>query len=254
MIELGNPKNPSVLLVDDEPQVLESLCDLLRKECHVLATTDPEEAMTLLPKHDIALVLSDQRMPRVTGSQLLARIAQVCPDAVRVLLTGFSDIEAVVQAINEGRVYYYLTKPWDPEKLLELVRRATQQYALGRENRELTQQLAEINRTVAEKESSAATLATTQNKLQHDNETLRAGIDYLKTSFWHLRRIQEVLPICMECGKVKTDGAEWQDVIKYFKANANFLSHGYCPLCAQKVQQQWSREAQERKPHATALA
>jgi len=72
-------------------------------------------------------------------------------------------------------------------------------------------------------------------ELQEARAAAEAALADLRTSHWHLRRIQEVLPICMECGLVKADGAEWSDVLSYFRQNANFLSHGYCPACFEKA-------------------
>jgi response regulator RpfG family c-di-GMP phosphodiesterase len=102
-----------VLLVDDEPQMLVALEDLLGDKFTVLKTTSPDEALRVLEQeHDIAVVLTDQRMPKMTGDQLLSKLEPSCR-ALRILITGFADLGAVVRAVNEGQIFAYITKPWD---------------------------------------------------------------------------------------------------------------------------------------------
>ena len=114
MIEIGNHNKPSILIVDDEVEVLNSLADLLRKDFHVFATSDVDEAQRLLISHErFSLVISDQRMPMLTGAELLTRVAKIRPDTARILLTGYADIDAVIEAVNQGQIVQYITKPWD---------------------------------------------------------------------------------------------------------------------------------------------
>jgi C4-dicarboxylate-specific signal transduction histidine kinase len=147
MIEIGNPENPKVLIVDDEAEVLNSLADLLRKDFCIFATSDAEEAMRLLASHHLfSVVISDQRMPVMTGVELLAEVAKTSPDTARILLTGYADITAVIEAVNQGQIIRYITKPWDADKLLELLRPIAYQHQLLQENRMLIQQLADQNK------------------------------------------------------------------------------------------------------------
>jgi PAS domain S-box-containing protein len=106
-----------ILVVDDEPQVLVALEDLLSDDFAVITTDSPEKALTLVQSEpDIAVVLSDQRMPRMAGDELLARLAS-SSSAARILVTGYADLTAVVRAVNEGRIFAYVTKPWTPDDL-----------------------------------------------------------------------------------------------------------------------------------------
>jgi len=82
-------------------------------------------------------------------------------------------------------------------------------------------------------------LETEQSTLQFENKVIKEAHEQLQNSFWHLRKIQEVLPICMGCGKVQANNSSWEDVVQYLKNNALFLSHGYCPECAKKVNDVW---------------
>jgi two-component system, cell cycle sensor histidine kinase PleC len=123
----------SVLLVDDEPQVLVALEDLLSDEFTIFKTESPETALRLAEREpSIAVVLSDQRMPGMNGDELLSRLHHSC-DASRILVTGFADLAAVVRAVNEGRIFAYVTKPWRPEELQLLVRKAVEHFRLAQE-------------------------------------------------------------------------------------------------------------------------
>lgn len=123
----------SVLVVDDEPQVLVALEDLLSDDYRVLKCGSPERAVGMAEDApNLAVVLSDQRMPRMTGDQLLAELRSRT-DATRVLVTGYSDLTAVVRAVNDGQIFAYVSKPWDPNTLKLTVDRAAEYFRLHRE-------------------------------------------------------------------------------------------------------------------------
>ena len=123
----------SVLLVDDEPQVLVALEDLLSDEFVVYTTESGEEALRLVSREpEIAVVVTDQRMPEMCGDELLARL-RTRSEASRILLTGFADLSAVARSVNEGGIFAYVTKPWDPQDLRNKVRNAAEQFRLSRE-------------------------------------------------------------------------------------------------------------------------
>jgi PAS domain S-box-containing protein len=123
----------SVLLVDDEPQVLVALEDLLSEEFTVFKTQSPEKALRMIESEpDIAVVISDQRMPGMTGDELLTRVHDAS-QATRVLVTGFADLAAVIRAVNDGRIFAYVTKPWNPEELQLMVRKAAEHFRLAQE-------------------------------------------------------------------------------------------------------------------------
>lgn len=127
----------TLLIVDDEPDVVQSLRDLLRREYYVLGATHAREGLRLLHEQPVHVVMSDQRMPDVSGVEFLRTVRRDCPDAIRLLFTGYADIKAVIDAINEGHVYRYITKPWDPEELRTVLHQAGEQYDLLQERREL---------------------------------------------------------------------------------------------------------------------
>src|SRR5262245_37256853 len=100
-------ERPALMVVDDEPDVLLSVHDLFRKEYQVLTYTRGAEALGMLEERDVPVLLADQRMPGLTGVELLRRAARIRPDTTRLLFTGYSDLKTVVDAINEGNVFRY---------------------------------------------------------------------------------------------------------------------------------------------------
>lgn len=124
-------KQLKLLLVDDEPQVLESLSQLFDYEYKVLTATSGEAALSLLNAHrDIAIIISDQRMGGMRGVDLLRHVKQQIPESIRILLTGYSDLESVLQSVNVGEVFRYVRKPWQPDTLKSIVALAAATYIL----------------------------------------------------------------------------------------------------------------------------
>ena len=116
---------PGLLIVDDEANILNAISRLFRREGYQLLTaSSPAEGFELLAKHPVQVILCDQRMPDMSGSEFLGRVRQLYPDTVRLVLTGNTDLEAVTEAINKGAVFKFLTKPWDDDDLREQVREA----------------------------------------------------------------------------------------------------------------------------------
>lgn len=117
---------PTLLLVDDEERILRSLAMLFRLPFRVLATTDPDEALRLVADETVHVVVSDQKMPRMRGAELLREVRQRSPNTMRILLTGYSELDAIVASVNEGEIFRYINKPWDAAEL-----RATVEQAAG---------------------------------------------------------------------------------------------------------------------------
>ena len=107
---------PAILVVDDEPRILDSMRDLLEENFEVVASTGGEEALQLLRTAKFTVILADQRMPGLTGDQFLAK-AQELSDATRILVTGYADINALIRAVNHGQIFTYIAKPWKPAEL-----------------------------------------------------------------------------------------------------------------------------------------
>jgi response regulator RpfG family c-di-GMP phosphodiesterase len=126
-----------LLIVDDEAANLRLLERLFSKDFHCLTASSGVEAIRLLEQHDIAILITDQRMPGMTGIELLKRTARLRPHMVRILLTGYTDMEALVEALNSGLVYMYVTKPWNNEELKLRVNRAGEHYQINKNRQAL---------------------------------------------------------------------------------------------------------------------
>lgn len=115
---------PRVLLVDDEERILRSLALLLRSQYHVQTTTDAHAAIDIVAQQAIDVIVSDQRMPIMRGADLLREVAARSPRTMRILLTGYSDLDAIVASVNEGEIFRYIAKPWNAAELRETVAQA----------------------------------------------------------------------------------------------------------------------------------
>lgn len=138
----------AILCVDDEVDNVEALERLFRRKYRVLTATSAAEGLEILKKEQVSLIISDQRMPHMTGVEFLEKSLKTHPEAVRILLTGYTDIDSVIAAINAGQIYRYVTKPWDPVDLTTAVDRAIERYQLNQDlkttNAALKEALAEL--------------------------------------------------------------------------------------------------------------
>lgn len=141
LMSLNRPKKPKMLVVDDEPDNLDLLYRTFRRNFNVFKAESGVRALDILEAEgEVAVIISDQRMPEMKGTEFLSKTVPQFPNTVRIILTGFTDIEDLVDAINSGQVYKYITKPWDPNELKSVVQRAAETYEL------LNQRTAELQR------------------------------------------------------------------------------------------------------------
>lgn len=139
-------KRHTVLCVDDEKNILSALRRLLRKENYDLLTaSSAQEALSMLESHTVHLVMADQRMPEMSGTELFEKIRDNYPDVIRIVLTGYTEIDAITGAINKGNIYKFFLKPWNDETLILEIRKALDQYDLIQLNRELTTTITRKN-------------------------------------------------------------------------------------------------------------
>ena len=143
-------KRHTILVVDDEADVVKSVQDLLRREYRVLGATSAKEGVEIMRREEVHVVMTDQRMPLMTGVEFLRQVRGEHPDAVRLLFTGYADMRAVIDAINKGNVYRYVTKPWDPDELTAIIREACERYDLIVARQELTAELQRKNAELAQ--------------------------------------------------------------------------------------------------------
>lgn len=117
-----------LLVVDDEPDVGDSVYDLLRREFQVLRARSAAEGFKLIQDNEVHIVMTDQRMPQISGVELLKNLRVRHPLAIRILFTGYADFESVIAAVNQGRIFQFIKKPWQPEELVQAVRSAAEEY------------------------------------------------------------------------------------------------------------------------------
>ena len=156
-------ERPRILVVDDEPDILDSLKLTFEDEYEVLAAQGGQEALGVLRQETVAVIVADQRMPGMTGAEFLERALELAPRAIRIMLTGYTDMDALIAAVNDGKIYRYIAKPWSPEELKLDVRRALESYQMAEE---LDRRYAEILRLNQELEEA-------RQKLEQENVQLR---------------------------------------------------------------------------------
>jgi two-component system response regulator AtoC len=132
-----------VLVVDDEQDNLDAIRFNFGKSFQLLLAGSGEEALALARQHEVAVIVTDQRMPRMTGLELLKAARELRPDAVGIIVTAFTDVDVLIEAINLGRIYRYVTKPWDSKELRGILTHAIERFAILRENRRLQEQLSQ---------------------------------------------------------------------------------------------------------------
>jgi FixJ family two-component response regulator len=140
------PDPPRILIVDDEEAILETMSFTFMDDYEVLTSADAQQALEVLDEQaPVACVITDQRMPGMTGVEFLAKVCERHPTTSRIMLTGFADVAATIQAINDGHVYAYVNKPWEPDELKQIVKRAVDHNLLAIENLRLVSELRATN-------------------------------------------------------------------------------------------------------------
>ena len=167
MVQSIHKQKPiDLLIVDDEESILTSLEFLLRRQYRITTARSAEEALAHVEKGiHFPVVLSDQRMPGAQGHELLKSIHEHSPETVGILVTGYSDMESLVKAVNEGHIYGYIAKPWNPEELKLLISRAVERYNLGAQNVRLAEDLSLINRELEQRVTERTKELELKNKL-----------------------------------------------------------------------------------------
>jgi CheY-like chemotaxis protein len=173
LMSLERPRKAKMLVVDDEPDNLDLLYRTFRRDFHVLKAESGVRALELLSTEgEVAVIISDQRMPEMKGTEFLSRTVPQFPDTMRIILTGFTDVEDLVEAINSGQVYKYITKPWDPNELKAVVQRAAETYDL------LKQRTEELRRSQAQ-----MALLSTIVCVAQEATSLERSLELIATAF-----------------------------------------------------------------------
>ncbi|NQD94721.1 response regulator, partial [Pseudomonas sp. CrR25] len=129
----------TLLLLDDEENILRALARVLRRDGYqILIANRAQDAFALLAKHEVQVILSDQRMPEMNGTEFFSRVKDLYPETIRIVLSGYTDLKSVTDAINQGAIYKFLTKPWDDAQLRATVAQAFQHHSLATQKEDST--------------------------------------------------------------------------------------------------------------------
>jgi response regulator RpfG family c-di-GMP phosphodiesterase len=165
----------TILCVDDEQSILNALKRLLRKEGYnLLFANSGQEGLEILKDNEVHMVVSDQRMPEMSGTDFLAAVKDSYPDVRRVILTGYSDIESITESINKGHIYKFFSKPWNDLALKAELRQILDQFELKQDNRQLAKTVAEQNEQLSDRDGKPDTTEDTQiRELKLQNHMLQ---------------------------------------------------------------------------------
>jgi signal transduction histidine kinase len=177
---MDNQKH-SILYVDDELVNLNVFKTTFRREYAIFTATSAHEGMDLLRQYPIDMIITDQRMPRMTGVEFLKWSLEEFPEKTRIILTGFSDTEAIITAINECDIYRYMTKPWDTEEMRLALKKAFETYQLRQDNFKLLEDLKEAKESLEQKVIERTTEVTQQKEeIEYKNQVLQSQNSLLK--------------------------------------------------------------------------
>jgi response regulator RpfG family c-di-GMP phosphodiesterase len=255
-----------ILYIDDEEINLINFKETFGETYDVFVAGSGDEALTVLAAHmDMAVVLSDQRMPGMSGAELLAQVRELTPNCERIMITAYTDPGDLIDAINKGHVYRYVVKPWDEDELKIALQHTVERFRLKQQNKDLTNKLKEKNeklvhlnnelearvlaRTEAldkanvslkEKnlslEQANQTINTQADQLLITNEHLISRVEELENARKHVETLQNLLPICSYCKKIRDDNNYWHDLEAYFNDNTDMIfTHSICPKCYKDV-------------------
>ena len=192
-------KKSPILYVDDEASNLVVFKSAFRRDYQIFTAQSGEEGIQILKQEYIELIITDQRMPEMTGIEFLHKIIPDYPDIIRIILTGYSDVEAIIQAINNGGVYQYVRKPWNRDEFKVIIDHGLETYSLKNENQRLVHKLEDYARNLEDKVSRRTQELDLKNqKLKHQKESIESSILYARriqeAMLPPLQKIQNVIP------------------------------------------------------------
>ncbi|MFI3186466.1 MAG: response regulator [Methylococcaceae bacterium] len=172
----------SILLVDDEINIIQALKRTLRRDDYNILTANSGEAgLDLLAHNDVGVIISDQRMPHMTGVDFLRKVKALYPKTLRIVLSGYTELESVTSAINEGAIYKFLTKPWDDDLLLDNIREAFLYYEMEQENARLSHELQIANDKLSlRNQNLEQTVADKTREMLHSINLLQVSLEILE--------------------------------------------------------------------------
>lgn len=224
-------ENPRILFVDDEEINRINFQQTFQDDYDVVIAASGEEALTAIQRNGgLAAILADHRMPGMSGAELLAQAREVAPFAERIIITGYTEPEDIIAAINKGHVYRYILKPWSADELRITIAQSVERFQLKQHNRELMEELRQKNLELEERVRERTA------ELNKANQALTARVEELERTKYELKTLQGLLPICSYCKKIRDDKNSWHQLEEYLSRTADVLfSHGICPDCYREV-------------------
>ena len=247
-----------ILYVDDEEINLINFRHTFEGDYTIFTAKNGEEGLAVLKQEgEMSLAISDQKMPGIAGTEFLYKVRKLYPETIRMVITAYSDTEYLIDSINKGYVYRYILKPWDEYELRLAVKHAVEKFGLVQKNKKILRWLemmnAELENRVQERTSELNVmnnllkksnkelrkvhrkLQAKKEELERKNAVITAKLEELQQSKKEIESLQELLPICSYCKKVRDDKNYWQEVENYLKNYSGLLfSHGICPDCYDK--------------------
>lgn len=255
-------KKPKILYVDDESINLTNFTRTFENEYDIRTALSGDEALAVLEKEgEQAMVVTDQRMPGLSGVDLLFKVKELYPDTIRIVLTAYTKTEYLMDSINRGHVHSYIVKPWEESYLRMTLKNGVESYRLATENETLLAELEEKNialaRVNAELEERVTGRTAELHKanrhlqnineqlvyannhiknqrvtLETQNQELEIKIEELKKERDKVKKLQNLIPICSYCRKIRDDKDYWQELHLYMRQFPDFtFTHSICPEC-----------------------
>jgi diguanylate cyclase (GGDEF)-like protein/PAS domain S-box-containing protein len=213
LLRFRKPKR-TLLLVDDEANVIASLKRLFRKDGHtILSASSGAEGLEILAQNKVDVIISDQRMPGMTGVEFLRAAKASYPDTIRIVLSGYTELQSVTDAINEGAIYRFLTKPWEDEQLRDHIRRAFEYKELQEENQQL-----------------GIKIRTTNQELVSANMQLNAVLEKTRSQIVRDENTLAILREALECAPMPIVGVDEEGVVAFVNDAADQLLREHGPL------------------------
>ncbi len=230
----------TLLFVDDEQDILDSLYRSFRKGYNVIRCSSGKKAISTLDNAAVDLIICDQRMPEVPGTEVLTHAYQTQPEAIRILLTGYSDIGSLVECVNQAQIYKYISKPWEPEALRMTVTRALESLHLGRQLKTTQQELEDayfhaVTMLAVACEGKDETTGNHVLRVQHFTEALAKTLNIADNEAIHMG----IMSILHDVGKIyipdailkkpgKLTDEEWIEMKRHAEYGAKILGeHPY---------------------------
>ncbi|MCU6433519.1 EAL domain-containing protein [Undibacterium sp. Jales W-56] len=218
LLRLEKPQR-SLLLVDDEPNILSSVKRLLRRDGYQIYTANSgQEGLKLLSENKVDVIVSDQRMPEMTGVEFLRNAKKLYPDTIRIVLSGYTELQSITDAINEGAIYKFLTKPWEDEQLREQIAEAFRHKEMADENRRLHIQIQTTNQE----------LATANRYLADVLKQKQLQIKRDETSLEIVREVLQYIPVPLV-------GIDDNDMIAFINQAAEVLLEKSPPMLGEDI-------------------